>query len=473
MGRADLVRKAMSKKKHSVMEEERKNFIHGLLDKDGNIMVPGAVRNGVSEKAANQLFDMMMDFASYAFNKAHAAAYAVVAYQTAYLKKYYPLEFMAAMLTSVMGSNEKVAFYINACKKMGIDVLPPDVNESHVNFTVIDNKIRFGLAAVKNVGRGAIYSIISGRRDKGAFTGFVDFCQKINLSDVNKRAIESLIKAGAFDSLGFKRAQLLNVYEKTMESIVNDRKRNIEGQVSFFSMGAEKTVTSKDDFPDIKEFDKKYILAMEKEMLGLYISGHPLDEYEDEIETQTNTKISEIIIHGDEESGENHYSVEDGQKVIVGGIVSSINIKATRKNDIMAFVNIEDMFGSIEVVVFPKVYQKCSRFINEDSVVLIKGRVSVREDEQPKILAEDIEPLRKGPVEMGKLFLRVEGAALNNKIKELKPLFEKYKGNCPVYLVLSETREKLTAPKDLWVTIDQKLLEELKNILGSENVKVG
>jgi DNA polymerase-3 subunit alpha len=323
------------------------------------------------------------------------------------------------------------------------------------------------------VGKGAIYSIISGRRDKGAFTGFVDFCQKINISEVNKRAIESLIKAGAYDSLGFKRAQLLNVYEKTMESIVNDRKRNIEGQVSFFSLGTEKTVTSRDDFPDIREFDKKYLLAMEKEMLGLYISGHPLDEYEDEIETQTNTKISEIIIHGDEESGENHYSFEDGQRVIVGGIVSSINIKATRKNDIMAFVNIEDMFGSIEVVVFPKVYQKCSRFISEDSVVLIKGRVSVREDEQPKILAEDIEPLRKGPVEMGKLFLRVEGAALNNKIKELKPLFEKYKGNCPVYLVLSETREKLTAPKDLWVTIDQKLLEELKNILGSENVKVG
>ncbi|MDF2673990.1 MAG: polymerase subunit alpha, partial [Clostridiales bacterium] len=284
MGRADLVRRAMSKKKVSVMEQERKNFIYGLRDESGNLIVPGAISNGVDEKIANQLFDMMMDFASYAFVKPHATAYAVVAYQTAYLKKYYPVEFMAAMLTSVMGNNGKVAFYINACKKMNIEVLPPDINQSQVSFTVIDNKIRFGLAAVKNVGKGAIYSIICARKEKGPFTGFVDLCQKVNLSDVNKRAVESMIKAGAFDSLGFKRAQLLNVYEKTMESVINDRKRNIEGQVSFFSMGSNAQISNRDDFPDIKEFDKKYILAMEKEMLGLYISGHPLDEYKDELD---------------------------------------------------------------------------------------------------------------------------------------------------------------------------------------------
>lgn len=472
LGRSDLVRRAMSKKKHSVMEQERKNFIHGLTDKNGTVTIPGAVRNGVSEKVANQLFDMMMDFASYAFNKSHAAAYAVVAYQTAYLKKYYPVEFMAAMLTSVMGSNEKIAFYIHACKKMGIDVLPPDINESHVSFTVIENKIRFGLAAIKNVGKGAIYSIISARKEKGCFAGFVDFCQKVNLSDVNKRAVESMIKAGAFDSLGFKRAQLLNIYEKTMESIINDRKRNIEGQVSFFSMGSNTQISKMDDFPDIKEYDKKYILAMEKEMLGLYISGHPLDEYKDELDTMTNTRISDIVIAYDEESGENHYAIEDGARVIIGGIVSSISIKATRNNDIMAFINVEDMFASIEILVFPKTYQKCSRFIQEDSIVKIKGRVSVKEDEQPKIIAEEVEPLKKTVTESGKLYLRMDDDKWQTQIEELKDIFHKYKGSCPIYVVLKQARQKLIASKDMWVNISPDLISELKLRLGEENVKL-
>lgn len=379
---------------------------------------------------------------------------------------------MAAMLTSVMGTNEKVAFYINACKKMGIDVLPPDINESHVSFTVIDNKIRFGLAAIKNVGKGAIYSIISTRKEKGCFTGFVDFCQKVNLSDVNKRAVESMIKAGAFDSLGFKRSQLLNVYEKTMESIINDRKRNIEGQVSFFSMGSSAQISKKDDFPDIKEFDKKYILAMEKEMLGLYISGHPLDEYKDELDTMTNTRISDIIIVGDEESGGNHFAIEDGARVIIGGIVSSINIKATRKNDIMAFINVEDMIAGIEVLVFPKTYQKCSRFIQEDSIVKIRGRVSVKEDEQPKIIAEEIEPLKKSTEELGKLYLRMDDDKWEAQIEGLKDIFHKYKGSHPIYVVLKKARQKLVASKELWVNITPDLIAELKLKLGEENVKL-
>lgn len=471
LGRSDLVRRAMSKKKHSVMEEERKNFIYGLTDGKGNIVVPGAVKNGVSEKVADQLFDMMMDFASYAFNKSHAAAYAVVAYQTAYLKKYYPVEFMAAMLTSVMGSNEKVAFYIHACKKMGIDVLPPDINESHVSFTVVENKIRFGLAAIKNVGKGAIYSIISARKEKGAFKGFVEFCQKVNLSDVNKRAVESMIKAGAFDSLGFKRAQLLNVYEKTMESIINDRKRNIDGQVSFFSMGSSSQISQKDDFPDIKEFDKKYILAMEKEMLGLYISGHPLDEYKDELDTMTNTRISEIVVTLDEEGGENHFTIPDGSRVIIGGIVSGVSIKATRNNDIMAFINVEDMYAAVEILVFPKIYQKCSKFIQEDSIVKIKGRVSIKEDEQPKIIAEEVEPLRKTTEGYEKLFIRIDDDGWENKMDELKDIFHKYKGTSPVYVVLKGSRQKLLASKDLWVDISQGLISELKLKLGEENVK--
>lgn len=379
---------------------------------------------------------------------------------------------MAAMLTSVMGSNEKVAFYINACKKMNIAVLPPDINESYVSFTVIEDKIRFGLAAIKNVGKGAIYSIISARKEKGSFTGFVDFSQKVNLSDVNKRAVESMIKAGAFDSLGFKRAQLLNVYEKTMESIINDRKRNIEGQVSFFSIGGNAQISKKDDFPDIKEFDKKYILAMEKEMLGLYISGHPLDEYKDELDTMTNTRISDIIIPYDEESGENHFTIEDGTRVIIGGIVSGINIKATRKNDIMAFINVEDMVAGIEVLVFPKIYQKCSRFIQEDSIVRIKGRVSVKEDEQPKIIAEEIDPLKKSTVEFEKLYIRVDDNKWEEEIEKLREVFYKYRGSIPVYVILNETRRKMIAPRDIWVTITPDLISELKLKLGEENVKL-
>jgi DNA polymerase-3 subunit alpha len=257
-----------------------------------------------------------------------------------------------------------------------------------------------------------------------------------------------------------------------MESVINDRKRNIEGQVSFFSMRSNAQISKKDDFPDIKEFDKKYILAMEKEMLGLYISGHPLDEYKDELDTMTNTKISDIITVGDEESGENHFAIEDGQRVIIGGIVSSINIKATRKNDIMAFLNVEDLFGSIEILVFPKIYQKCTRFIQEDSIVKINGRVSVREDEQPKIIAEEIEPLKKSPIELEKLYIRLDDDIWKTQFEELKDIFSKYKGSSPVYVVLKQARQKLMASRNMWVTLNPDLVEELKLKLGEDNVKL-
>jgi DNA polymerase III subunit alpha len=471
LGRSDLVRRAMSKKKHSVMEQERKNFIYGLKDPNGIIMVPGAVKNGVSPENANMIFDQMMDFASYAFNKSHAAAYAVVGYQTAYLKKHYPVEFMTAMLTSVMGNNAKIAFYIHACRKMNIEVLPPDINESYVNFSVVGNKIRFGLAAIKNVGRGAIAAIIEAREGKGEFKGFTDFCERINLSEVNKRAIESIIKAGGFDSLKLRRAQLLGVYERVTDAVLNTRRRNIDGQVSMFSIGLNNKAESSnlDDFEDISEFGKKYLLTMEKEMLGLYISGHPLDEYDDEIETQTNIRISEIISVSTEDSSEIDIKVEDGQRVIVGGIVASITIKSTRNNDIMEFITIEDVAGSMEVIVFPKVYQKYGKFITEDNVLIIKGRISVREDEQPKLIAEEIKELKKEAVkEFNKLYIRINEIQIN----ELKNVLMKYRGVCPVYLVVAETAKKLGAPRDMWVNISDELLSELVNKYGKENVKV-
>lgn len=470
MGRSDLVRRAMSKKKHSVMEEERKNFINGLLDDNGEIIVPGAVRNGVSAENANKIFDQMMDFASYAFNKSHAAAYAVVGYQTAYLKKHYPVEFMTAMLTSIMGNNDKIAFYIHACKKMSIEVLPPDVNESFVDFSVRNNKIRFGLAAIKNVGRGAINAIIIAR-EKGPFKGFTEFCERVNLSEVNKRAIESMIKAGAFDSLNLRRAQLLGVYERVMDSVVNSRKRNIEGQVSMFSMGgaSKEDSSTKDDFEEIEEFNSRYMLSMEKEMLGLYISGHPLDEYSDEIERQTNIRIGEIITINTEDTEEIDIKVQDGERVIVGGIVSSITIKSTRNNDIMEFITIEDVAGSIETLVFPKVYQKYGKLIHEDNVIIVKGRISIRENEQPKIIAEEIKELRR-EIKTGftKLYVRLS----QSRINELKNILLKYRGACPVYLVVEETSKKLGAPRDMWVEINDALIQELNSKFGLDNVKV-
>lgn len=487
LGRSDLVRRAMAKKKHKVMEEERINFINGIVDKNGNVVVPGAIRNGISEKAANEIFDQMMDFASYAFNKSHAAAYAVVAYQTAYLKKYYPVEFMAAMLTSVMGSNDKVAFYIESCKRMGIKVLPPDINESNVTFTVSAGKIRFGLAAVKNVGKAAIISIIKARKNKGRFVSFTDFCQKVGegisvnsgnggASSINKKAVESLIKAGAFDSIGHYRSQLLAVFEQIMEGISQDKKRNIDGQISLFDMAESNMDSLTDVVPDIKEFDKKYLLAMEKEMTGLYLSGHPLMEYSSELEALTNMTTSEIIGNmGEEQETAEETGIElDGKSVTMGGIITSVKIKATKSNSIMAFITLEDMYGSIEVLVFPKVLEKYNKLIQEDGLVLIGGRLSIREEETPKLLAEDVKPLKKNS--NSKLYLKIASCRYNELIHEIKPLLSSYKGGTPVYLCIEDEalkrRNVKVAGRDLWVEVGPELLDRLQGILGKDCVKV-
>ncbi len=481
MGRADLVRRAMAKKKHKVMEEERKNFIYGIVDKDGNVTVPGAVRNGISEKDANDIFDQMTDFASYGFNKSHAAAYAVVAYQTAYLKRYYPVEFFAAMLTSVMGNNDKVAFYIKCCKKMNISVLPPDINESDVTFTVSGGKIRFGLAAVKSAGKNAIASIITARKNKGKFQSFTDFCRKVTGGDLNKKAVESLIKAGAFDSLGHYRSQLLSIYEQVIDSISQDKKRNIDGQISLFDTVGEKNDSIKDIVPDISEFGKKYLLAMEKEMTGLYLSGHPLDEYSMELEKYTTVNTSEIM-----PADSNEYNGDaiqqsifqlDNKKVTMGGIITSVKIKATKNNTLMAFIMLDDMYGSIEVLVFPKVYEKYNRLVQEDSFVLIKGRLSIREEDTPKLLAEDIKQLQKSDEIKGtKLYLRIQSDRYSMTMPGVKRILAFYKGDTPVYLCVEDIKNSnktvSIASRSLWVKIDQNMLKKLYGILGKENVKV-
>ncbi|MDF2503654.1 DNA polymerase III subunit alpha [Clostridium sp.] len=477
MGRSDLVRRAMSKKKHHVMEEERHNFIYGITDEDGNVEVAGCIRNGISEKAANKIFDSMIDFASYAFNKSHAAAYAVVAYETAYLMKYYPTEFIAAMLNSVMGNNEKVAYYVRFAKELNIELMPPDINESFAKFTVKGERIRFGLAAVKNVGVNVIESIVKSRNEKGMFTNLVDFCNKVDIGEVNKRAVESLIKAGTFDYFKVYRSRLLAVYEKVMDGIGSQRKKNIEGQISLFSNLQKSKDTSYEDmdikYPNIKEFEKKYILSMEKEMTGLYISGHPLDEYKETLDLSVNTNISDIIIDEslDEVGTTENYKVKDGDRVIIGGILTEASRKITKTNSMMAFLKIEDMYAAIEVIVFPKTLEKFNGIIKEDEMVIIKGRVSIREEEQPKILCEDIKPLIK--INNSKVYIQIEEEKkVTGTIKEIRTFLSEFRGSTPVYICTRKERKKFMLSNDLWINEDIEVLDFLRKRFGDENVKV-
>ncbi len=441
MGRSDLVRRAMSKKKHDVMEQERRNFIYGNEDQG----VKGCINNGIDENVANSLFDSMMDFASYAFNKSHAAAYAVVGFQTAYLIRYYPTEFIAAMLNSVKGDNDKVSFYVNFAKTLGIEIIAPNINESYSNFTVKDNRIIFGLTAVKNVGEKGIDNIVLSREQKDKFIDLSDFFNKVDTSIINKRLVESLIKAGAFDCLKVYRSKMLAVFEKIMDGIQKQKRNNIEGQVNLFMDIMDNKESSMDiKYPNIKEFDKKYILQMEKEMTGLYFSGHPLEEYEETLKIQTSHLISDII---PKESLEGNLvdtisSIKDGDKVVVGGMITHVSKKLTRNNDMMAFIVLEDLYSSIEVIVFPKIFNMARNIINEDEVVLLKGRVSLREDEQPKLICEFMEPLVK--INSEKLYILVEEKKdIKLKLQEIKGVFLQHKGNIPVYFCTNKERKSL------------------------------
>ncbi|WP_291649802.1 DNA polymerase III subunit alpha [Clostridium sp.] len=476
MGRSDLVRRAMSKKKHKVMEEERKNFIYGVVDDNGNIEVPGCKRNGISEESANKIFDQMMDFASYAFNKSHAAAYAVIGYQTAYLMKYYPVETIAAMLNSVMGTSEKVAHYINFAESLGIQVLPPDINESYSKFTVKGDKIIFGLAAIKNVGYNVVETIVVSRNNKGEFESLMDFINKIDLSSVNKRAIESLIKAGALDCFDVFRSKLLAVYEKLMDSVSSERKRNIDGQISLFGMEEEIEVPEI-NYPNIKEFAKKNILAMEKEMTGLYLSGHPLDEYADSLKVQTTTSIDkvyksyEIISETFNQTDLPEDIIHDEERVILGGIIAESNQKITRSNTMMAFLKLEDLTGIIEVIVFPKTLDKVRESIKEDSLVVIKGRVSIKEDELPKLICETVEPLEK--INTSKVYIRANNLDEGrNLMKELRVMPSEYKGDTTVYIFTANDRKNYRMPKDIWIDLESEAVSYFKEIAGEENVKI-
>lgn len=479
MGRSDLLRRAMGKKKMSVMLEERKNFIYGKKAENGEPAILGAVNNGVDEKTANDIYDLMVEFAKYAFPKAHSVAYAALAYETAWLKLHYSVEFMAALISSIMGSSGTVSLYIRECKRLGIEILPPDVNESRDKFTVESGKIRFGLAAVKNVGTNVIAEIIKAREEKGKFTSFTDFCTKVDQSVLNKRQIESLIKCGAFDFLNVRRSQLMAVYEKTIDTVINQRKRNIEGQFSLFDDAVSKDmdITADEEMPNLPEYNEKILLAMEKEMVGVYLSGHPLSEYEKELEKVATTNTSEIAEL--RESEENKRIVE-GSKVVIGGIIIKKQNKITKNNNMMAFITLEDLYGTVEGIVFPKIYENFKDILYEDNIILVEGILDVSEEEAPKLICNKITELKKevpkkaGETQNRKLYLKVESSEHYKKIKkELLNNICKYNGNDCVIIYNEKEKANMVLPMKNWVnTNNEELMNNLKAILGENNIAI-
>ena len=456
-GHADLVRRAMAKKKADVMAKERENFIVGCKERN------------IDEVSANKIYDEMIDFAKYAFNKSHAAAYAVVAYRTAYLKAHYPAEFMAAMLNSFIGSLDKVPQYISECKKLGIKILGPNINESFTLFTVKDNAIRFGLAAVKNIGEDAVDSIVLERNTGGKFTDFEDFCKRISGKKVNKKCIESLIKCGAFDGMHY-RSVLIESYEKIIDGISQSEKNNIEGQFNLFDIGKEtNNVSTKFNYPVINEFSQKELLMMEKEMLGLYISGHPLDKFRDISEKRSNITSQDVVEYVENANNDNFESkVRDEMEVSICGIISSKRTKITKNNETMAFFKIEDLYGTINAIVFPKTYGRLQNSIKEDIPVVIKGRLSLREDEEPKIICNSIEEINLVP---SKLYLKIEENEENIVDTTILPILSKSHGDTSVMLYYSKDKITKVAPKEYNVNVSDEILKELSRVLGEENVK--
>ncbi len=475
LGRADLVRRAMGKKKLEVMAKEREYFIHGQVDENGNVLIPGCVRNGIDEQSANKIFDEMAEFAKYAFNKSHAAAYAVVSYRTAYLKTYYPVEFMAATLNSFLGNLDKIPEYIAECKRINIEILKPSINKSFTKFTVNENKIRFGLGSVKNVGTSAIETIVAERNKNGEFKSFTDFCERMQGEAVNKKCIESLIKAGAFDELDETRHTLIESYEGILDIISGESKKSIDGQVTMFDLGNQET-TEKHKYNLIKqeEYDERTLLDMEKEMLGIYISGHPLAKLRDKIKANTNIDTLQMLNMKEE----NDLS-KDGRPVKYAGIITSVKKKYTKNNTIMAFVTVEDLYGSTEIIVFDSCYNRAQNVLIEDSIVLIDGRLSIREDEDIKIVANsivDFENVMEAQEEKipEKKEKRVLTLIIQNSTEEQKDklrgairFFSGERNNIAVQIIDNEGIKPCGA-----IFLTEEILQEFKEILGEENVKI-
>ena len=491
LGRADLVRRAMGKKKLDVMAKEREIFINGQTDENGNVVVPGCVRNGIDAESANTIFDEMAEFAKYAFNKSHAAAYAVLSYQTAYLKTYYPAEFMAAMLNSFLGNLDKIPAYVDECKRLKIEILKPDINKSYTRFTVDENKIRFGLGSIKNVGVGAVDEIVEERKNNGEYKDFSDFCERIANASVNKKCIESLIKAGAFDNFEQTRRTLMESFESIVDSIADSSKKSFDGQVSMFDLGGESQNQIKElkyTYKVMPEFTEREMFSMEKEMLGLYISGHPLDKLRHQIEMQTNINtaqmravhqvsiLDENSIEAQEKTGlineiqanvSNIEKLQDGQFVKYAGIITSVKKKFTKTNKIMAFVTVEDLYGPTEIIVFENCYQNCSNILLEDNIVLVEGRLSIREDEDTKIVAREIKEFgeqKKNILVLDITNLDDEG---KEKLRGAIKFFAGERNNIPIQILNGDKKDMAGG-----IYLTNQVLEEFKEIIGSENARI-
>ena len=463
LGRSDLVRRAMSKKKQAVMEKERANFVYGNPEEG----VPGCVANGIPENVASKIYDEMMDFAKYAFNKSHAACYAVVSYQTAYLKYYYPVEFMAALMTSVIDNPGKVAEYIMVCRSMGITILPPDINQGESGFSVNGNSIRYSLTAIKSVGRPVIDAVVNERKERGAYTNLQDFITRMADKDINKKAIENFIKAGALDSLGGTRKQFMSAYVQIMDHIVHDRKNNMAGQISLFDIVDESEKSSYDvRLPDVGEYSKDMILAFEKEVLGIYVSGHPLEEFEDLWRRGITNTTADFVL--EEESGETR--VRDNASCTIGGIISNKKIKYTKNDKIMAFLQIEDLVGTVEVIVFPRDYEKNSMKLLEDNKVFIKGHVSLEEDRDGKVICEGITAFDEIPKKLWIKFPTME--AYQASSNELLQTLQTSDGHDSVVIYIEEAKAMKKLPPSCSVQAGEELKAQLCAKYGEDNIKI-
>ena len=463
LGRSDLVRRAMSKKKQAVMEKERANFVYGNEEES----VPGCVSRGIDEKTASGIYDTMMDFAKYAFNKSHAACYAVVAYQTAYLKYYYPVEFMAALMTSVIDNPKKVAEYILVCRNMGIEILPPDINEGESGFSVSGSSIRYALTAIKSVGRPVITAVVEERKERGPFLNLQDFVNRITDKDVNKRAVESFIKAGALDGLGGTRKQFMSVFSQVMDRIQKDRKNNMAGQLSLFDIVEEEEKEGLAlKLPDVGEYPKEMKLAFEKEVLGIYVSGHPLEEYEAAWRKKISNTTADFA-YDEEAQG---VRVKDGAKAVIGGLIAGKTIKYTKDNKIMAFLTIEDLVGTVEVIVFPKTYEQSASFLTEDAKVFVQGRISVEEDKDGKLICEKIVPFTELKKKVWIKFPDMEAykaaeAGLMDTLRESE-------GKDGIVIYIENPKAKKELPPNQNVEADESLVNRLQERFGRENVTV-
>ena len=473
LGRADIVRRAMAKKKKKVMDEEKQIFINGLTDENGTVLVPGCIRRGISEETALDIFSEMESFASYAFNRAHAAAYAYISYQTAYVKYYYPCEYLAALLTSVLGDGGKVASYIDECSRHNIRVLPPHVNESGAGFTVSGSSIRFGLRAIKNIGKGLI-DCIEAQRENGRFTSFYDFCRRVYGKELNRRALENLIKSGALDGLGAARRQMITVLPVFMDNIAEEKKSEIEGQLNLF--GEEAGRLSEPVIPQLPEYSKRELLDMERECTGMYLSGHPMSAYDDIIETMGSDKLCHIV------SDEND-SYPDGKKVSIICMTASVRTKTTKKNERMAFVSIEDKYDTVEMIVFPGVFSEYGGMIAEGQPIRVIGRISRRDDAPVQVICDSILPVpdnieqaKKRSRPAGKntppgLYLRVPNDSCREYIRA-KQVLDIFDGNTPLFIFFTESRKLWKTPPQMRVDANDVMLRELRKRIGEENVSL-